>query len=108
MFHHVPKLSELQDEADKLLGCVLVVVNEVISCFCMALTLLEVDAALCKQDLGVQPLRKHPVSHWVVLHSSTVQTYCLLFVFIHVQQYYIWMLFTKYTHILYVFNLVAV
>eukprot|EP00435_Cladocopium_sp_Y103_P029811 s3001_g7.t1 len=47
-----------EDDSDKLLGCALVVVNEVISCLCMAFTLLEVDAALCKQELAAMDLEK--------------------------------------------------
>ncbi|CAL1168810.1 unnamed protein product [Cladocopium goreaui] len=48
-----------EDESEKLLGCTLVVVAELISCLSMAFTLLEVDAALCKQEQTAMDLEKH-------------------------------------------------
>lgn len=48
-----------EDESDKFLGCALVVVGELISCLSMAFTLLEVDAALCKQEQAAMDLEKH-------------------------------------------------
>eukprot|EP00434_Breviolum_minutum_P018493 symbB.v1.2.016311.t1/scaffold1148.1/size135353/1 len=47
-----------EDDSDKYMGCFLVVVNEVIACICMAITLLEVDSALCKQEQAAMDLEK--------------------------------------------------
>lgn len=68
-----------EDDSDKLLVCTLVVVNEVISALCMAFTLLEVDAALCKQDLCEESgFLKDMINHDIYesIKSASRDSYC--------------------------------